>query len=110
MINVGKRVVTTVLTVVSLSYMPAQVPRLGPLFVNPAVASPTGDACRREICNAVVASCMRANLSLNPVVRTEDDKKAYCDQFYPGCMSRNIIPDLAWYSPETVSHFLKCPS
>jgi hypothetical protein len=75
-----------------------------------ARASPAGDACRKEICDAAVAACMRADMSMNPFAGTEAEKKVYCAQFSPGCMSRSISPDMPWYSPETVARFLKCPS
>jgi hypothetical protein len=79
-------------------------------FITLVAASPAGDACRKEICDAAVAACMRANQSLNPLAGTEAEKKIYCGQFSPGCMTRSITPDLPWYSPETVARFLKCPS
>jgi hypothetical protein len=70
----------------------------------------TGDECRKEICNAAVAACMRADLTLNPLARTADEKKAFCAQFFPGCMTRSISPDVPWYSPEVVVRFMQCPS
>ena len=73
-------------------------------------ATTTGEACRKEICESAVAGCMRADLSLNPLASTEEEKKGYCAQFFPGCMSRYITPDLPWYSPEMAVRFLKCPS
>ena len=79
-------------------------------LVTSVAASPAGDACRKEICDAAVAGCMRANQSLNPLAGAEGEKKVYCDQFLPGCMTRSIAPQLPWYSPETVARFLKCPS
>ena len=79
-------------------------------FGTQALATPTGDACRKEICDSAVAGCMRADQSLNPYARTETEKKAYCAQFLPDCMTRSITPDLPWYSPEMVARFLKCPS
>ena len=75
-----------------------------------ALASPSGDACRKEICGSAVAGCMRADQTLNPYARTEAEKKQYCAQFLPDCMTRSISPDLPWYSPEMVARFLKCPS
>jgi len=75
-----------------------------------ALASPAGDACRKEICDNAVAECMRADLALNPFARTESEKKQYCGTFFPGCMTRSVTPDVAWYSPDTVARFLKCPS
>src|SRR5262245_45281899 len=74
-----------------------------------ALASPAGDACRKEICDSAVAGCMRADQPLNPFARAADEKKQYCAQFLPDCMSRSIVPDLPWYSPEMVARFLKCP-
>jgi hypothetical protein len=53
---------------------------------------------------------MRADLALNPLARTDGEKKQYCAQFFPGCMTRSVAPDVAWYSPDTVARFLKCPS
>jgi hypothetical protein len=73
-------------------------------------ASPVGDACRKEICDAAVAACMRTNQSMNPLASTESEKKTYCDQFFAGCMTRSVVPDVAWYSPETVDRLLKCPT
>ena len=67
---------------------------LGSLPGTQALATPTGDACRKEICNSAVAGCMRANQSLNPDARTETEKKKYCAQFLPDCMTRSISPDL----------------
>jgi hypothetical protein len=72
-------------------------------------ASPSGDACRTDICNAAVSSCMRADLALIPIARTAAEKQAYCSAFFAGCMSRNISPDLPWYSPEMAARFLQCP-
>jgi hypothetical protein len=83
---------------------------LGSLFGTQALATSAGDACRKEICDSAVAGCMRANQSLNPYARTETEKKEYCAQFLPDCMTRSISPDLPWYSPEMVARFLKCPS
>ena len=75
-----------------------------------ALATSAGDACRKAICDTAVVGCMRADQSLNPYARTETEKKAYCAQFLPDCMTRGITPDLPWYSPEMVARFLKCPS
>ena len=83
---------------------------LGSSFVIPTHASPDGDACRKEICDAAVAACMQANLSANPLASSQDEKKTYCDQFFSGCMTRTILANFVWYSPETVQRFLKCPS
>jgi hypothetical protein len=110
MINVGTHVVTTFIYIVSFNMMSSYKPHLVPSFVAPAVASPAGDACRKDICEAAVVACMLTDLSLIPFARTEDEKKAYCGQFSAGCMTRSITPDLPWYSPETVARFLKCPS
>ena len=74
------------------------------------LASPAGDACRKDVCGTAVEACMRSDLSLNPLAGTDAEKKAYCAQFFPGCMTRSVSPDLPWYSPETVARFLKCPS
>jgi hypothetical protein len=72
-------------------------------------ASPTGNTCRKEICDDAVAGCMRADLSLNPLASTETEKKGYSVQFFSGYMRRYITPDLPWYSPEMADRFLKCP-
>jgi hypothetical protein len=74
-----------------------------------ALASPAGDDCRKEICNAAVSGCMRADQTLNPLARTEAEKKTYCAAFFNGCMTREITPDLPWYSPEMDARFLQCP-
>jgi hypothetical protein len=76
----------------------------------PTHASPAGDACRKEICETTQSACMQADLSLNPRAATEAEKKIYCTQFFTGCMTRSIVANVAWYSPETVERFLKCPS
>jgi hypothetical protein len=110
MVNVGKHVVTSFILIVSFYGMASYAPHLVPSFVAHAVASPTGDACRKDVCEAAVAACMRADLSLNPLARTEAEKKVFCAQFFAGCMTRSITPDVPWYSPETVARFLKCPS
>jgi hypothetical protein len=85
-------------------------PHQAPAYDGTVLASATGDACRKAICDAAVEACMRADLSLNPFASTEAEKKAYCAQFFPGCMTRSVSPDVPWYSPETVARFLKCPS
>jgi hypothetical protein len=91
----------------------ARIGSLAPLFAfilgSQTLATPTGDVCRKEICDSAVAACMRADLSLNPYARTEAEKKQYYAQFLPDCMTRSISPDLPWYSPEMVARFLKCP-
>jgi hypothetical protein len=74
-----------------------------------ALASPRGDACRTKICSSAVTACMRADHTLNPIAWTKADKKTYCAAFFDGCMSREITPDLPWYSPEMVARFLQCP-
>jgi len=79
-------------------------------FGTPSHASPAGDSCRKEICDGAVGACMQANLSANPLASTQSEKKTYCDQFFAGCMTRSIPANFAWYSPETVQRFLKCPS
>jgi hypothetical protein len=75
-----------------------------------ARASSAGDVCRKEICDNAVAECLRADLQLNPFARTEPEKKEYCAQFFQGCMTRSISPDVTWYSPTTVARFMQCPS
>jgi len=94
-------------TVIAISLL---APLLGSLFGTQALATSAGDACRKEICDSAVAGCMRADQSLNPYARTETEKKVYCAQFFPDCMTRSISPDLPWYSPEMVARFLMCPS
>ena len=74
-----------------------------------AFASPTGDECRKQICNSAVSSCMRTDLTLVPMARTEAEKQTYCTTFFNGCMTREVSADLPWYSPETVARFLQCP-
>ena len=74
-----------------------------------AVGSPTGDECRTQICSSAVSSCMRTDLTLVPMARTEAEKQTYCTTFFNGCMTREISPDLPWYSPEMVARFLRCP-
>jgi len=79
-------------------------------FANALVlASPSGDACRKDICNSAVSSCLRADEKFNPLARTEAEKQSYCATFFNGCMTRSIVPDLPWYSPELVARFLQCP-
>jgi hypothetical protein len=94
-------------TVIAISLLASL---LGSLFGTQALATSAGDACRKEICDSAVAGCIRADQSLNPYARTETEKKAYCAQFLPDCMTRSITPDLPWYSPEMVARFLRCPS
>jgi hypothetical protein len=74
-----------------------------------ALASETGDDCRKEICNSAVSGCMRSDQTLNPLAGTEPLKKTYCAAFFNGCMTREITPDLPWYSPEMDARFLQCP-
>ena len=83
---------------------------LGAAFGAPTQASPAGDICRKEICDGAVAACMQANMSVNPLAGTESEKRTYYDQLFAGCMTRSIIANFTWYSPETVQRFLKCPS
>jgi hypothetical protein len=75
----------------------------------PASASPTGDACRKELCASAVAACMRTDLSRNPRAGTETEKKSFCETYFDGCMRQYVPADVPWYSPETVARFLKCP-
>jgi hypothetical protein len=84
--------------------------QLLPPLTTAARASPAGDACRKEICDNAVAECLRTDLQLNPFARTEAEKKEYCTQFFLGCMTRSITPDVTWYSPTTVARFMQCPS
>jgi hypothetical protein len=85
-------------------------PLFASVFAGQTLATPTGDVCRKEICESAVTACMRADQPLNPDATTEAEKKEYCTQFLPDCMTRSISPDLPWYSPEMVARFLKCPS
>jgi len=73
-------------------------------------AEPTGEECRKQICDATVVNCMRTDQPLNPLARTEAEKKSYCAQFFNGCMSRYIDADLPWYSPDDLARFMRCPS
>jgi hypothetical protein len=110
MLKIGMSVVISVVSIVGLTTTIALTSRQAPSFVGPALASSDGDACRKEICDSAVAACMRADLSLNPFAGTAAEKRTYCAQFFPGCMTRSVSPDVPWYSPETVARFLKCPS
>jgi hypothetical protein len=74
-----------------------------------ALASPTGDSCRKEICSSAMSSCMRADEELNPLARTAAEKQAYCATFFAGCMSRSVSADVPWYTPQMVARFLQCP-
>lgn len=74
-----------------------------------AFASPTGDECRKQICDSAVSSCLRTDLALVPMARTEAEKETYCTTFFNGCMTREITADLPWYSPDMVARFLQCP-
>jgi len=78
------------------------------LLSTQALASPTGDACRKEICESVVEGCMRMDLSSLRVASTDARKKEYCGAFFHGCMTRNIAANMPWYSRETIGRFLKC--
>jgi hypothetical protein len=109
MLKIGMSVLIPVVSIVTLT-VTALTFRQAPSFVGSVVASPVGDACRKEICDSAVEACMRADLSLNPFAGTAAEKKQYCAQFFPGCMTRSVSPDVPWYSPETVARFLKCPS
>ena len=80
------------------------------LFAHPASASAAGNECRKSICDAAVSECMKADLALTPAAGTPKEKKDYCAQFFDGCMSRTIVPNVSWYSPDTVKRFLNCPS
>jgi hypothetical protein len=74
------------------------------------IAEPTGEECRKQICDATVVNCMHTDQPLNPLARTEAEKKSYCGQFIDGCMERYITPDLPWYSPDDLARFMRCPS
>ena len=105
-----RRIAILGVSFITLIATAALVPLQAPSFAGSVLASAAGEACRKEICDAAVAACMRADQSLNPFARTEAEKKSYCGQFFPGCMTRSVSPDVPWYSPETVARFLKCPS
>lgn len=75
-----------------------------------AIAEPTGEECRKKICDATVVNCLRTDQPLNPLARTEAEKKSYCEQFLDGCMNRYITADLPWYSPDDLARFMRCPS
>jgi hypothetical protein len=79
------------------------------LIAIPALASPAGDACRKDICNSAVTACMRADQELNPFARTKAEKENYCTAFFNGCMTRSVSADVPWYSPDMVARFLQCP-
>jgi hypothetical protein len=81
---------------------------VAPIFVPFALASPLGDACRKEICESAVVDCMREEPSSNPTA-TRAERKVYCDQFFVDCMRRTIAAELPWYSPQTVARFLQRP-
>jgi hypothetical protein len=82
---------------------------VSPIVSTVALASPRGDDCRKKICGSAVSACMRADHALNPVAWTGALKKTYCAAFFNGCMTREITPDLPWYSPEMDARFLRCP-
>jgi hypothetical protein len=73
-------------------------------------AEPTGEECKKQICDATIVNCMHTDQPLNPLARTEAEKKSYCAQFYSGCMNRYIDADLPWYSPNDLARFMRCPS
>ena len=110
MFKIGMHVATPIVASTTFFAMIALAPLQAPAHASSVLASAAGDACRKEICDAAVEACMRADLSLNPFASTEAEKKRYCGQFFPGCMTRSVSPDVPWYSPETVARFLKCPS
>jgi len=107
MLKIGRHLVIPLMLVCGTS---APAPHFAPFLASRALASPAGDACRKEICEGAMAACLRADLRLNPLASTEAEKKGYCSQFFTGCMSRSISPDQPWYSPETVARLLKCPA
>jgi hypothetical protein len=74
------------------------------------IAESTGEECRRQVCDSATANCMRTDQPLNPLARTEAEKKSYCAQFFDGCMKRYITADLPWYSPDDLARFMRCPS
>jgi hypothetical protein len=110
MLKIGMSGVIFVISMVALLTTTELTSRQAPSFVGSVLASPAGEACRKEICDSAVESCRRTDLSLNPFAHTEAEKKAYCAQFFVGCMTRSVYADVPWYSPDTVARFLKCPS
>jgi hypothetical protein len=110
MLKIGRRVAIFGVAFITCIATAALAPLQAPSYAGSFLASAAGDACRKEICDAAVAACMRADLSLNPFASTEAEKRSYCGQFFPGCMTRSVSPDVPWYSPETVARLLKCPS
>ena len=91
-------------------YLIVCMPVLTPGFAAAlALASPTGDACRKKVCASAVAACMRTEPSLNPRASTETEKKSFCETYLDGCMRQYVPADVPWYSPETVARFLQCP-
>ena len=110
MLKIGTCVAIVGVSFITFIATAALAPLRAPSHAGSVQASAAGDACRKEICDAAVQACMRADLSLNPFASTEVEKKTYCGQFFPGCMTRSVSPDVPWYSPETVDRFLKCPS
>jgi hypothetical protein len=105
-----RRIAILGVSFITLIATAALLPLQAPSYAGSVLASAAGEACRKEICDAAVEACMRADLSLNPFARTEAEKRSYCGQFFPGCMTRSVSPDVPWYSPETVARLLKCPS
>jgi hypothetical protein len=104
MLKIGTRPSITFLAAIAFASLQAHS------HAGTVLASADGDACRKVICDAAVEACMRTDQSLNPLAGTQAEKKAYCTQYLPGCMTRSVSPDVPWYSPETVARFLKCPS
>jgi hypothetical protein len=111
--NMVKVVACFAMTILSAALVygaPVAAPRLVRTIMTPALASPAGEACRKQICDGAVAECLRADLSLNRLARTESEKQQFCAQFFSGCMSRTLIPNTAWYTPAIVARFLNCPA
>jgi hypothetical protein len=103
MSNINKRPSTSKVGLFSITVLASH------LAATVAFASPTGHACRKEICDSAVSACMRSDQALNPIAWTKAEKQAYCAAIFNGCMTRSITPDLPWYSPEMVAQFLQCP-
>jgi hypothetical protein len=80
-----------------------------PLVDTSTLAATEGDTCRKEVCDSAVDACMRTDVSLLPIVRTEARRKEYCAEIFRGCMTRTIVANKPWYSIDTVTRFLKCP-
>jgi hypothetical protein len=102
MINFGPRVFVPIVLFFNMT-----APGL-PLVATLALASTQGEMCRKAVCDSAVEACMRSDLSLLPIVRTEARRKDYCSEIFRGCMTRTIFANKPWYSIDTVTRFLEC--